>query len=100
MLDRDLAVLYGVETRALNQAVKRNRGRFPPDFMLELARDEIRNIAQSVICSAIQQLTSERPPAIGFQYVGTEDAGTDNGKRAKERRARYRTKPRKHGAKR
>ena len=41
MLDRDLAVLYGVETRALNQAVKRNRDRFPDDFMFELTRDEI-----------------------------------------------------------
>ena len=52
MLDRDLAVLYGVETRALNQAVKRNRDRFPGDFMFELTRDEIRNISQSVICSS------------------------------------------------
>ena len=52
MLDRDLAVLYGVETRALNQAVKRNSGRFPSDFMLELTREEILNISQSVICSA------------------------------------------------
>ena len=52
MLDRDLAVLYGVETRALNQAVKRNRDRFPDDFMFELTRDEIRNISQSVICSS------------------------------------------------
>jgi len=52
MLDRDLAVLYGVETRALNQAVQRNRDRFPDDFMLALTRDEIRNISQSVICSS------------------------------------------------
>ena len=52
ILDRDLAVLYGVETRVLNQAVKRNRDRFPDDFMFELTRDEIRNISQSVICSS------------------------------------------------
>lgn len=52
MLDRDLAALYGVETRALNQAVKRNRDRFPGDFMFELTREEIRNISQSVTCSA------------------------------------------------
>jgi len=52
MLDRDLAVLYGVQTRVLNQAVKRNRSRFPPDFMLELTRQEIRNISQSVISSS------------------------------------------------
>ena len=36
MLDRDLAALYGVETRVLNQAVKRNIGRFPDDFMFEI----------------------------------------------------------------
>jgi hypothetical protein len=52
MLDRDLAMLYGVETRALNQAVKRNRDRFPVDFMFELTREEIRNISQSVTCSS------------------------------------------------
>jgi len=40
MLDRDLAVLYGVETRALNQAVRRNIERFPEDFMLRLTRKE------------------------------------------------------------
>ena len=51
MLDRDLAVLYGVETRALNQAVKRNIGRFPSDFMLRLNRDEIMRISQSVTSS-------------------------------------------------
>lgn len=51
MLDRDLTALYGVETRVLNQAVNRNRKRFPEDFMLVLTREEIRNISQSVICS-------------------------------------------------
>ena len=40
MLDRDLAELYGVELRSLNQAVKRNIGRFPPDFMFQLTQDE------------------------------------------------------------
>jgi len=36
MLDRDLAELYGVETRTVNQAVKRNLERFPPSFMFQL----------------------------------------------------------------
>jgi len=40
MLDQDLAALYGVELRSLNQAVKRNIGRFPPDFMFQLTDDE------------------------------------------------------------
>lgn len=51
MLDRDLALLYGVETRALNQAVRRNLERFPDDFLFTLTRSEIRNISQTVICS-------------------------------------------------
>ena len=54
MLDRDLAALYGVETRTLNQAVRRNIDRFPEDFMFDLDRDEIRNISQIVICSKIK----------------------------------------------
>ncbi|MCC7299920.1 MAG: ORF6N domain-containing protein [Verrucomicrobia bacterium] len=54
MLDRDLAGLYGVETRVLNQAVKRNAERFPADFMFELTREEIRNISQFVICSTLK----------------------------------------------
>ncbi len=40
MLDRDLAELYGVETRVLNQAVKRNLKRFPRDFMFSLSKEE------------------------------------------------------------
>jgi hypothetical protein len=43
-----LAELYDVETRALMQAVKRNRSRFPHDFMFELTREEIRRISQIV----------------------------------------------------
>ncbi len=49
MLDKDLAKLYGVETRALNQAVRRNQSRFPEDFMFILTREEINRISQIVI---------------------------------------------------
>ena len=40
MLDRDLAALYGVETKRLNEQVKRNIKRFPEDFMFQLTREE------------------------------------------------------------
>ena len=40
MLDRDLATLYGVETKRLNEQVKRNTKRFPEDFMFQLTKDE------------------------------------------------------------
>ena len=42
IFDRDLAELYGVETRALNQAVRRNEKRFPTDFMFQLNKDEFK----------------------------------------------------------
>jgi hypothetical protein len=54
MLDKDLAVLYGAETRVLNQAVRRNIKRFPLDFMFELTREEIMRISQIVISSEIK----------------------------------------------
>jgi hypothetical protein len=44
MLDTDLAMLYGVETGALNRAVKRNADRFPSDFMFQLGADEWENL--------------------------------------------------------
>ena len=44
MLDRDLAALYGVETKNLNRAVRRNRSRFPQDFMFQLTAEEAANL--------------------------------------------------------
>jgi len=58
ILDRDLAVLYGVETRVLNQAVRRNMERFPGYFMLKLTREEIRNLSQFVISSGFKHAPS------------------------------------------
>ena len=48
MLDSDLASLYGIGTRVLNQAVKRNIERFPDDFMFSLTRNEIMRMSQVV----------------------------------------------------
>lgn len=64
MLDYDLAKLYQVETRVLNQAVKRNMKRFPPDFMFQLTQDEwITNSSQIV-------MTSNRPKtALPFAFT-------------------------------
>ena len=52
MLDSDLAALYGVELRALNQAVKRNIGRFPSDFMFQLTQDEWNNLRSQIVISS------------------------------------------------
>jgi len=51
MLDRDLAVLYGVETKVLKQAVRRNMERFPPDFMFELTKGEFENWRSQFVTS-------------------------------------------------
>jgi len=52
ILDADIAALYGVETRTLIQAMKRNLDRFPPDFMFQLTPEEAENLrSQSVISS-------------------------------------------------
>ncbi|HET6990261.1 MAG TPA: ORF6N domain-containing protein, partial [Bacteroidia bacterium] len=51
MIDRDLAELYGVETKVLNQAVKRNLNRFPSDFMFELTPDEFQNWRSQFVTS-------------------------------------------------
>ena len=169
MLDRDLATLYGIPTKALKQAVRRNVERFPEDFMFVLALDEFETLRSQIVTSktdprggtqyapmafteqgvamlssvlnsrqaievniaimrafvrlraffasqaklakrlrrleqevashgkaigtlfdAMQQLTSERPPAIGFQYVGGEDGESGGGKSVRENRVRYR----------
>ena len=51
MLDKDLAELYGVETRVLNQAVKRNAKRFLSNFLFSSTREEIMRISQIVASS-------------------------------------------------
>jgi len=51
MLDRDLAELYGVKTKVLNQAVKRNIKRFPEDFMFKLSADESKILRSQIVTS-------------------------------------------------
>jgi hypothetical protein len=49
LLDEDLAAIYGVTTSALNQAMRRNRGRFPPDFVLELTESEWESLRSQIV---------------------------------------------------
>ena len=49
MLDFDLAELYGVETKVLNQAVKRNTDRFPADFMVQITREEYNSLRSQIV---------------------------------------------------
>jgi hypothetical protein len=59
MLDRDLAIFYGVETKVLNQAVKRNMERFPEDFMFQLTKDEYENLMSQIAISSDHSLRSQ-----------------------------------------
>ena len=52
ILDSNLATLYGVKTKVLNQAVKRNKGRFPLDFMFQLNKDECSNLRSQFVTSS------------------------------------------------
>ncbi len=51
MLDKDLAELYGVETRVLVQAIKRNIDRFPKDFMFQINKEEFENLKSQIVIS-------------------------------------------------
>ncbi|WP_316812896.1 ORF6N domain-containing protein [Pedobacter heparinus] len=64
MLDRDLAVLYGVETKVLNQAVKRNLERFPGDFMFQLSKDELKSIRSQFVTLDRKGAHSKYLPAV------------------------------------
>jgi len=56
MLDSDLAELYGVPTKALNQAVKRNQDRFPEDFMFQLAEKEFEILKSQIATLNLMKL--------------------------------------------
>lgn len=64
MLDADLAKLYGVETRVLNQAVKRNRDKFPSDFLFQLSVDEVDAINRSQIVTGSPRRNSMRSQTV------------------------------------
>ena len=72
MLDRDLAKLYGVSTKAFNQAVKRHAERFPSDFMFQLTSKEARawwlEVTANRLRSQIVTLVSRTTQTVVFKY--------------------------------
>ncbi len=62
MIDRDLAELYGVETRRLNEQVKRNIERFPDEFMFRLSREEMKNWMSQIEISNKEKMGLRKPP--------------------------------------
>ena len=64
MIDRDLAELYGVETRTLNQAVKRNIQRFPDDFIFQMTSEELENWKSQIVISNKEKMGIRKPPLV------------------------------------
>lgn len=64
LLDADLAMLYGVSTKALNQAVKRNRNRFPEDFMFQLSQEEALPLRSQIVTSKGGENDSKRSQSV------------------------------------
>jgi len=108
MLDRDLAALYGVETRVLKQAVRRNSQRFPRDFMFVLTKEEFVNWRSQFVTSNSDRMGLRYPPmafteqgvamlssvlnsAIGFQVHLGEADETEPGM-VRARKTTYHTK--------
>ena len=76
MIDRDIAELYGVETKVLNQAVKRNITRFPEEFMFQLTREEIDSVKSQIVTSrktnsVMSQFATSRNNMFAGQEGGT-----------------------------
>ena len=69
MLDFDLAALYGVATKVLNQAAKRNRGRFPDDFMFQLTSEETAYLRSQFVTSSWQTIENKEITSNWSQFV-------------------------------
>jgi hypothetical protein len=75
ILDFRLAILYGIETRALKQQVKRNLNRFPSDFMFELSEDEINRLVSQFVIPEKKVLGGSKPMAFTEQGVARRAIG-------------------------
>ncbi len=73
LLDKDLAELYGVPTKVLNQAVKRNAGRFPEGFMFQLTKEELADLRSQIVTSNADSVFGEN--ALWSQIVTSKRGG-------------------------
>lgn len=76
ILDADLARLYGTTTMAFNQAIRRNRKRFPPDFIVEISHEEYANLISQTVISSSGGYGGRRKPALAFTEHGAIMAAT------------------------
>jgi len=68
MVDRDLAELYGVETRVLNQAVRRNEKRFPEDFMFQMTPEEMHDWKSQIVISNTEKMGLRKSPLVFTEH--------------------------------
>jgi hypothetical protein len=82
IIDRDIAELYEVETRTLNQAVKRNIDRFPDDFMFQLTKEELKNWRSQIVTSNKENMGLRRTPYAFTEHGITMLSSVLNSQRA------------------
>ena len=71
MLDEDLAKIYQVETKRLNEAVKRNIDRFPPEFMFQLTQAEYESLRSQIVTSNLKSQIAASRECIHLWLAGT-----------------------------
>ena len=76
LLDADLAMLYGVSTKVLNQAVRRNRDRFPNDFLVRLTNQDIARLRSQIVTLKVGRGTHRKYPMLAFTEHGAIMAAT------------------------
>ncbi len=80
ILDSDLAAIYGVETKRLNEQVRRNAGRFPSDFSFTLTMQEVTNLKSQIATSSLHG-GSRKIPRVFTEHGVLMAANVLNGKR-------------------
>jgi hypothetical protein len=84
LIDSDLAALYGVEVRAFNQAVRRNKNRFPPDFVFQLTAKEHSNLRSQSVISSSSHGGRRYLPSVFTEHGAIMAASVLNSRRAVE----------------
>ena len=82
ILDSDLAALYGVETRRLNEQVRRNIDKFPDDFMFQLTKDEFSNLKSQIATSSSGWGGRRKPPLVFTEHGALQAANVLNSDQA------------------
>ena len=82
ILDSDLALLYGVETRRLNEQVRRNMNKFPEDFMFQLTKEEFANLKSQIATSSLGWGGRRKPPLVFTEHGALQAANVLNSAQA------------------